>query len=154
MKTLTRKNRKEDIKKIKRILKKYYEEQLNPEQNPESPDYVVNQEIGHKLAMFFNDFTEKQLILNKSEAYLVSCLMSLKLLEPDKDKDSNLNMDFVTEILLKEFPKALLNAVKLIVIKLRGGSRDDQDSEDEMNNENAFPHIEQIGKCIETNIYV
>jgi hypothetical protein len=127
---------KENIIKIKRILKKYYEEQLNPDQNPDDPEYVVNQEIGHKLTMFFNDFSEKQLILNKSEAYLISLLMSLNLLEPQKDHKIS-DMSFVIKILLNEFPKTLLNAVKLIIIKLRGGLDGNEDSDEEV--------TEQIG---------
>ena len=61
VKTLSRKDRKENIKKIKRILKKYQEDQLDTGTNPDDPDYAVNQEIIQKITLFFSDFGGKAL---------------------------------------------------------------------------------------------
>lgn len=85
VKTLSRKDRRDNIKKIKRILKKYQEDQINPSKNQDDPDYEVNQEIIQKITQFFAEYSESELILNRSEAYLISCIMALKLLEGGED---------------------------------------------------------------------
>lgn len=56
LKTLSRKDRKENIKKIKKILKRYQE--AKDSLNPDNVDLVLT----NKLQMFFNNFTEEQMI--------------------------------------------------------------------------------------------
>jgi hypothetical protein len=82
IKALSRKDRKENIKKIKRILKKYQEDQLDTGLGDVANiDYVLSQQMIHRVALFFSDFSEGQLILNRNEAYLISCITALKSLE-------------------------------------------------------------------------
>ena len=95
------------------------------------PEYATNQEIIQKITHFFSDYTEWELILNRSEAYLISCIVALKFLEDEKpqynekgdkdaktDKSTDISLDFITEVLLQEFPKALWNGITLIISNL------------------------------------
>ena len=77
------------------------------------------------------------MILNRSEAYLISCITALKHLEVEKkmeyvekgqkesntDKSTEVSLDFLAQCLLQEFPKTLWNAIKLIVLNLSGSRK-------------------------------
>lgn len=71
-KTLSRRNRQEDINSIKTIIQKYQEEQREGGYNIEHPEYNMNQEIVQKLNLFFNDLSDPQTIISRKESYLVS----------------------------------------------------------------------------------
>jgi len=124
LKTLSRKDRKDNIKKIKRILKKYQEDQLDTGvNNIEDSEYSQSQEILQKVSIFFSDFSEAQLILNRSEAYLISCVTALKALDtesvtdlPSPDSNNLKFTNFLTQSLLHEFPKTLWSAIKAVVV--------------------------------------
>lgn len=84
VKTLSRKDRKQNIIKIKKILKKYKEDNINAKFDPNDPEYAISEEVIHKISHFWGEYNESDMILDRSEAYIVSCIAALKHLVCDK----------------------------------------------------------------------
>lgn len=132
-KTLSRKSKEDDIMSIKRILTRYIDEQKQSQYSPSDPEFQENQEIIQKLGIFFDDLNDPKVIYDRKEAYLASCFAALSELTPPASAGGyeekrgtkvtqQIDADFITQNLLREFPKTLMSAIRLIISKLNGKS--------------------------------
>ena len=115
-------------------MRKYIEEQKKGGHNVDDPEYSQNQEIVQKINIFFNDLSDPLNILERKEAYLISCFTALDELHLKnsggyEEKRSphmhynSVNLEFITKNLMKEFPTTLLNAIQVVIKELTSKSK-------------------------------
>ncbi|CAI2370047.1 unnamed protein product [Moneuplotes crassus] len=153
-KTLSRKNKEDDIMSMQRIVKRYITIQKEENFDPRDPDYEENQEIIQKIGIFFDDLSDPEIIYVRKEAYLTSCFAALSELNQGnsggyQEKRSskilieNVDLEFISQNLLREFPKTLMNAIRLIISKLNyrnksGGRRRNYGREENIDEDLEF----------------